>query len=136
MTFLPPFEPRLELPSSPPPFQDLELEMMTDMYARLTSSCQKKCVPPKYREPELQKGESVCLDRKDRDGGRRVIKKAFVEKVGKNISYTILFLKTLMIGIVDLEGLVEKSFLVSYDFIMLMILKMGMAELNCPASFA
>ena len=43
--------------------QDLEIEMMTDMYSRLTSACQKKCIPPKYREAELQKGESVCIDR-------------------------------------------------------------------------
>ncbi len=43
--------------------QDLEIEMMTDMYSRLTSSCHKKCVAPKYREAELQKGESVCIDR-------------------------------------------------------------------------
>jgi len=43
--------------------QDLEIEMMTDMYARLTSACHKKCIPPKYREPDLQKGESVCIDR-------------------------------------------------------------------------
>ena len=25
--------------------------------------CQKKCVPTDYREAELNKGESVCLDR-------------------------------------------------------------------------
>jgi import inner membrane translocase subunit TIM10 len=43
--------------------QDLEIEMMTDMYARLTSACHKKCIAPKYREAELQKGESVCIDR-------------------------------------------------------------------------
>lgn len=43
--------------------QELEIEMMTDMYARLTSACHKKCVPPKYHEAELQKGESVCIDR-------------------------------------------------------------------------
>ena len=30
--------------------QDLEIEMMTDMYARLTNACHKKCVPPKYHE--------------------------------------------------------------------------------------
>ncbi len=30
--------------------QDLEIEMMTDMYSRLTSACHKKCVPPKYHE--------------------------------------------------------------------------------------
>lgn len=43
--------------------QDLEIEMMTDMYAKLSNACQKKCIPPKYREAELQKGESVCIDR-------------------------------------------------------------------------
>ena len=33
------------------------------MYARLTSACHRKCIAPKYREAELQKGESVCIDR-------------------------------------------------------------------------
>ncbi|KAG6038083.1 protein transporter tim10, partial [Claviceps citrina] len=26
-------------------------------------TCQKKCIPTDYREGELNKGESVCLDR-------------------------------------------------------------------------
>jgi len=43
--------------------QELEIEMMTDMYARLTAACHKKCIPPKYREADLQKGEAVCIDR-------------------------------------------------------------------------
>jgi import inner membrane translocase subunit TIM10 len=30
---------------------------------RLQKTCQKKCVPSDYREGELNKGESVCLDR-------------------------------------------------------------------------
>lgn len=30
---------------------------------RLQKACQKKCVPSDYREGELNKGESVCLDR-------------------------------------------------------------------------
>ena len=30
---------------------------------RMSSSCQKKCIPPKYHEAELSKGEAVCLDR-------------------------------------------------------------------------
>lgn len=30
---------------------------------RLTQSCYKKCIPPNYQEAELNKGESVCLDR-------------------------------------------------------------------------
>jgi len=42
---------------------ELEIEMMADMYNRMTSACHKKCVPPKYRDPDLSKGESVCIDR-------------------------------------------------------------------------
>lgn len=30
---------------------------------RMTSACQKKCIPTKYREADLSKGEAVCLDR-------------------------------------------------------------------------
>lgn len=30
---------------------------------RLTNACQKKCVATKYKEAELTKGESICLDR-------------------------------------------------------------------------
>jgi len=37
--------------------------MMADMYGRMTTACQKKCVPPKYKDAELNKGEAVCLDR-------------------------------------------------------------------------
>ena len=29
----------------------------------LQTTCQKKCIPTDYREGELNKGESVCLDR-------------------------------------------------------------------------
>ncbi len=43
--------------------QDLEIEMMADMYNRMTAACQQKCIPPKYKDAELGKGESVCLDR-------------------------------------------------------------------------
>lgn len=30
---------------------------------RLVDTCTKKCIPPEYRENDLNKGESVCLDR-------------------------------------------------------------------------
>ncbi|EGI70721.1 TIM10 translocase, partial [Pseudoatta argentina] len=43
--------------------QDLEIEMMSDMYNRMTSACHRKCIAPKYTEAELGKGESICLDR-------------------------------------------------------------------------
>jgi import inner membrane translocase subunit TIM10 len=42
---------------------ELEMEMMVDMYNRMVSACHKKCIPPKYRDNDLSKGESVCLDR-------------------------------------------------------------------------
>ena len=29
----------------------------------MTNACQKKCVPPKYKDSELNKGEAVCVDR-------------------------------------------------------------------------
>ncbi|RDA90257.1 hypothetical protein CP533_4607 [Ophiocordyceps camponoti-saundersi (nom. inval.)] len=37
-----------------------EMRLMADTYNR---SCQAKCIPTDYREGELNKGESVCLDR-------------------------------------------------------------------------
>ncbi|KAK2594551.1 protein transporter tim10 [Conoideocrella luteorostrata] len=40
-----------------------EMRMMADTYNRLQKVCQKKCIPTDYREGELNKGESVCLDR-------------------------------------------------------------------------
>lgn len=43
--------------------QNLEIEMMSDMYNRMTNSCHQKCIPPKYSEPDLSKGEGICLDR-------------------------------------------------------------------------
>lgn len=43
--------------------QELEIEMMADMYNRLTSVCHKKCIPPVYSDSEVAKGEAVCLDR-------------------------------------------------------------------------
>ncbi|KAI0397447.1 mitochondrial import inner membrane translocase subunit TIM10 [Xylariaceae sp. FL0594] len=42
---------------------EAEMKLLTEMANRLTKACQKKCVPSDYREGELNKGESVCLDR-------------------------------------------------------------------------
>ncbi|KAJ5170225.1 uncharacterized protein N7500_003008 [Penicillium coprophilum] len=42
---------------------ETEVEMISDMFNRLTESCTKKCIPADYREGDLNKGESVCLDR-------------------------------------------------------------------------
>ncbi|KAJ1922502.1 protein transporter tim10 [Tieghemiomyces parasiticus] len=40
-----------------------EIEMVTDLFNRVSDSCLKKCIPDTYLEPDLNKGESVCLDR-------------------------------------------------------------------------
>lgn len=43
--------------------QEIEIEMMSDMYSKIATTCHKKCISSKYREPELSKGETICLDR-------------------------------------------------------------------------
>ncbi|KAI1314302.1 mitochondrial import inner membrane translocase subunit TIM10 [Xylaria venustula] len=42
---------------------EAEMKLLTEMANRLTKACQQKCIPNDYREAELNKGESVCLDR-------------------------------------------------------------------------
>ncbi|CAO1624255.1 unnamed protein product [Jaminaea pallidilutea] len=41
----------------------MELDMMTDTFNRLVSSCHTKCISSRYHEADLNKGESVCVDR-------------------------------------------------------------------------
>lgn len=40
-----------------------ELEMVTDLFNRIVDVCHAKCIPPKYHEAELTRGESMCIDR-------------------------------------------------------------------------
>ncbi|KAM3584013.1 hypothetical protein VKS41_003982 [Umbelopsis sp. WA50703] len=40
-----------------------EIEMFMDLYNRILANCRNKCIPPKYHEPDLSKGEMVCIDR-------------------------------------------------------------------------
>ncbi|KAI1258465.1 Tim10/DDP family zinc finger-domain-containing protein [Xylariaceae sp. FL1019] len=42
---------------------EAEMKLLTEMANRLTKACAKKCVPNNYLEGDLNKGESVCLDR-------------------------------------------------------------------------
>lgn len=35
--------------------QEMEVEMMSDLYSRMTTACHKKCIPPKYSDAELGK---------------------------------------------------------------------------------
>ncbi len=41
-------------------FNNLKLKLL---FNRMTNACHKKCVPPRYNESDLTKGESICLDR-------------------------------------------------------------------------
>ncbi|KAF9459482.1 Tim10/DDP family zinc finger-domain-containing protein [Collybia nuda] len=40
-----------------------ELDTVTDFFNRMVSSCHAKCISARYAEPDLNKGESVCIDR-------------------------------------------------------------------------
>jgi len=40
-----------------------EMEMITDVFNRMVSSCHAKCISTRYADAELSKGESVCVDR-------------------------------------------------------------------------
>jgi import inner membrane translocase subunit TIM10 len=42
---------------------EAELDMVSDMFNRLVDSCHQKCIKEKYNESELNKSESLCLDR-------------------------------------------------------------------------
>ncbi|EMC98796.1 hypothetical protein BAUCODRAFT_53521, partial [Baudoinia panamericana UAMH 10762] len=42
---------------------EAEIEMVSNMFNQLVDTCARKCIPPQYRESDLNKGESVCLDR-------------------------------------------------------------------------
>lgn len=41
----------------------MELEAVSDLFNRIVSSCHAKCISTRYAEPELNKGEGVCVDR-------------------------------------------------------------------------
>ncbi|EPX74633.1 Tim9-Tim10 complex subunit Tim10 [Schizosaccharomyces octosporus yFS286] len=40
-----------------------EVELSVEIFNRMVSSCHKKCIATPYKEAELTKGESVCIDR-------------------------------------------------------------------------
>lgn len=42
--------------------QEMEIEMMSDLYNRMTQACHKKCIQPKYGEPDL--GNTINIIRK------------------------------------------------------------------------
>ncbi|KAL5727875.1 protein transporter tim10 [Ranunculus cassubicifolius] len=40
-----------------------EMEYRVDLFNRLTTTCFKKCVENRYKEPDLNMGETSCIDR-------------------------------------------------------------------------
>ena len=43
--------------------QLFEIQLMQDLFSKMTDACNLKCILPKYTESELSKGEAVCIDR-------------------------------------------------------------------------
>lgn len=41
----------------------MELEAVSDLFNRIVGSCHAKCISTRYAEPEINKGEGVCIDR-------------------------------------------------------------------------
>ncbi|ODQ63602.1 hypothetical protein NADFUDRAFT_47965 [Nadsonia fulvescens var. elongata DSM 6958] len=42
---------------------ELEFESLAGLFDTLMSRCRTKCIPARYSEGDLNKGESVCIDR-------------------------------------------------------------------------
>ncbi|TFK41380.1 Tim10/DDP family zinc finger-domain-containing protein, partial [Crucibulum laeve] len=40
-----------------------ELDTVTDFFNRMVQSCHAKCISSRYADADLNKGESVCIDR-------------------------------------------------------------------------
>ncbi|KAJ3560975.1 hypothetical protein NP233_g10487 [Leucocoprinus birnbaumii] len=40
-----------------------ELDTVTDFFNRMVQSCHAKCISTRYADGDLNKGESVCIDR-------------------------------------------------------------------------
>lgn len=41
----------------------LEFESLSLLFDKMMTTCKAKCIPPRYGEEELNKGETVCIDR-------------------------------------------------------------------------
>jgi hypothetical protein len=42
---------------------EAELDMVTDMFNRLVDNCHQKCISKSYSEGDINKNESLCVDR-------------------------------------------------------------------------
>ncbi|PJF17907.1 hypothetical protein PSACC_02197 [Paramicrosporidium saccamoebae] len=52
-----------EAPSAAVVQLEQQIEMMDMVFMRAVKQCGAKCIPPVYRDGELNKGESVCSQR-------------------------------------------------------------------------
>uniref|UniRef100_A0A060T1J8 Mitochondrial import inner membrane translocase subunit n=1 Tax=Blastobotrys adeninivorans TaxID=409370 RepID=A0A060T1J8_BLAAD len=41
----------------------LEFESLSALFDSMLTTCKEKCIPARYGEEDLNKGESVCIDR-------------------------------------------------------------------------
>lgn len=44
-------------------YAELELQSISLLFETMSRTCKSKCIPPRYGEEELNKGETVCVDR-------------------------------------------------------------------------
>jgi len=42
---------------------EAELDLVTDMFNRLVDNCHQKCISKNYNEADVNKNESLCIDR-------------------------------------------------------------------------
>ncbi|CCH40739.1 Mitochondrial import inner membrane translocase subunit TIM10 [Wickerhamomyces ciferrii] len=42
---------------------EAELDLVTDMFNRLVDNCHQKCISKSYNEGDVNKNESLCIDR-------------------------------------------------------------------------
>ncbi|CAM9019701.1 hypothetical protein WICANDRAFT_84821 [Wickerhamomyces anomalus NRRL Y-366-8] len=42
---------------------EAELDLVTDMFNRLVDNCHAKCIQKSYSEADVNKNESLCIDR-------------------------------------------------------------------------
>ncbi|KXN74063.1 hypothetical protein CONCODRAFT_2956 [Conidiobolus coronatus NRRL 28638] len=42
---------------------ETEFSIMNDLFQKISTTCRQKCIQPQYHEPDVTKGEAVCIDR-------------------------------------------------------------------------
>ncbi|KAI3352770.1 hypothetical protein L3Q82_019354 [Scortum barcoo] len=68
---------------------ELEVEMMADMYNRMTNACHRKCVPPHYKEAELTKVGDEMFDGSLEDSVEHLVQRQHEDNSGPPASLDV-----------------------------------------------